>query len=143
MKVKVNITREVILKSAYCGHEHEYPGLFMDAAIKPTGEKCLIAVAIRELVPFAIVSTEFTLYPLSCSLDRDCIDFERGGIEAVRNTSEIVQIISRFDRMTPSQRLKYIKPFSFEIDIPDRVIELIGIQEVDKILEHAKYLEKV
>jgi hypothetical protein len=50
--------------------------------------------------------------------------------------------IDTFDKKTPFERLE-MDELSFEVDIPEEVIEEIGINEVHQILEKTPSLELV
>jgi hypothetical protein len=124
MTIQINITKDVLKKSMYCG---------TSKCVGLVRYNCAFSVALRDIFPFAGVGSEYIT--LDCS-----------GIttkEWVFNTPEVTKFIEYFDSLveTPEKRLE-IKEQSFEIDIPDSVIEKIGLSEVEMILSESKTLQK-
>lgn len=124
MKLKINITRDVLERSHMCGYA---PGKLTRS------ENCAIAIAIRDLLPEAMVDVE------AIWINRERANSFSIEIELPWNATDF---ILSFDNLSPGQRL-LMKPFSFTIDIPEEVIEEIGIQEVEAILSDHPYLESV
>lgn len=120
-KLKITVTKEVLEKSKYCGTE---------AGGTPT-ENCAIAVAIRDLFPGAAVGrSAIFFYPVQNS-------------QPITQLPEIAQeFIHRFDNLTPDKRIK-MDPVSFEIEIPDVVINSINIDELKPLLENHPTLELI
>lgn len=119
MKVKVNVTKEILSDSSECNFSPE--------------RNCMIAVAIIELFPDANVWNEranLLGYHSDCKFDR-CL-LPHIAIESIRI----------FDTSSPEQRLS-ITPFSFEIEVPEYVIEKIGLNQIYKVLSESKSLEHV
>jgi len=124
MKLKINITREVLEKTRFCGTVQFHQ------SNKKISEHCAIAYAVREIMPSAKV-IEWKIYPFGNIFDNNT------GILHHQNS-----FISKFDKSTPEERL-LIPPFSFEIEVPEAVIERINIDEVKQILKTSKTLELV
>lgn len=112
MKIQINITKEVLNKSAMCMSEAHH--------------NCAIAVAIRDLFPTFKVFNTFIENPngaFVCYLPEDASDFIRA-----------------FDDCSPSQRLM-LPELSFEIDVPQKYIDKIGIDEAHRILSTSKTMK--
>lgn len=111
MKLKINITKEVLKKSMWCGTEK------MDIS-KSTfiSQNCAIACAICDIFPNASVAPNHITFHI-------CSDIE---------LPEVAQeFIVSFDILShaPEERLN-LPEFSFEIDVPESVIEQINIDDI-------------
>lgn len=114
MKVLVKITSEVIKASQSC------QGLI---------HSCLIARACRDIFPQAVVYAKIPHKYLIHLNDRSA--------RTIDLPLEAINLIKAFDSG------KKMHPISFEIDVPNEIIERIGIDEVHKILSESKTLECV
>jgi len=115
MKILIKVTKEILERSKYCNF-----------AICDVTANCAIALAVRELFPEASVGCE-TMMLAGCS---------------VRLPNEASLFINEFDSNGPVHR-QLMPPISFEIDVPDYVIDQIGIGQVYKALSESKTLEHV
>jgi hypothetical protein len=124
MKLKIKVTKEIIEKAIWCGTESE--------AGYHVSENCAVALAVRDIFPKACVCHS-VFYP-----------FEGAMFDAIIIPPKAQDFIKHFDRLAdnPEARL-YMDPIEFEVDIPDSVIEHIGIDEVKKIVEKSETLELV
>lgn len=113
MKIKIKVTKEVLRKTAFCG-----------GAIYET---CAFAYALRELIPYATVGFYY---------------FNFGGYGNVKQPDDIHRWILMFDDAGPKERLN-LPEISCEIELPQQVIERIGISEVYRVLSESKTLELV
>lgn len=113
MRIKIRITKEILKESMYCDKE----GL---------SRNCAIALAVVEIFPGAAVGT-WGIY------------LDNGEISLPENASDFVR---KFDDATPSERAK-LTPMSFDVEVPDKIINYIGIEEVKSILSNSLTLEKV
>lgn len=120
MTIKINITKEILEKSMYCRST--------DVGVT---KNCAIAVAVRDLFPNAIVGL-CSAYPSNECLPEQKMDLSR----------DARRFIYEFDMLSPELRIKMI-PISFEIEIPDSVIDRIGVNEVNEILSKSLTMEKV
>lgn len=152
MKIKINITKEVLERSKYCGTKRGIDSFVEKHNIKwkdlkyyPTPTNCAIAFAIRDVFPnssttqsviFIFDKPEIINKEGKSSYDDD--DF----IEYILLPSKAIEFIEKFDKYKPSQRVN-MKPFSFEIIVPDNIINSIGINEINALLKESKYLETV
>lgn len=120
-KFKINITQQVLEDSKMCKHE--------------VGQNCAIAKAISQLFPYINVgASEITFYD---NADLDGCYFADSTLP-----DEAIDFIAKFDEYTPEQRIK-MQPFSFEIEVPDEVIDMVGIDEAHRILETSQTIELV
>jgi hypothetical protein len=118
MKLRINCTCESLKKSANCTINY--------------GQNCWIAHAVIELFPHAEIGS-IGIFPFFN------LDDKFGAIALPYNA---INAIDEFDNSTPEERLQ-MSPFSFEIEVPDEVIERIGISQVNEILSKSKNLERV
>lgn len=119
MKILIKVTKEILHHSAMCGH---------DGKMRSTN--CAIALAVRELFPSASIGNP---------------NYSLNGKDGFDNNylpPKAVAFITRFDSTSPSER-RWMKPFSFELDVPNSVIDQIGISEAYRILSESKTLELV
>ena len=115
MKLKIHITKEILAKSMNCRGQ--------------ASTNCAFAVALREIFPEVSVGYEYVF-------------FEDGNTMSITNS--MYCFIRKFDDLvdTPIERLN-LPEQSFEIEVPDEVIERIGLTEVERILSESKTLERV
>lgn len=128
IKLKINVTNEILQKSAGC------TGFGKDTF----GTNCAIALAIRDIFPFAHVC-------------KTCIDTDfylrnpdrQGQTENhISLPSEAIIFIDEFDFGSPDNRLR-MSPISFEIEISDEVLEKINIDEIKPLLKNHPTLKLV
>lgn len=122
MKIKINITKEILEKSKMCNTE---PGETM------IGHNCAIALAVREVLPNCWVATHDIIRSYCDSkvialLPKEATDF-----------------ILEFDSRTPEQRI-LLPEFRFEIEVEDsEILDSIEITELKEILKKSKTLELI
>lgn len=118
-KLKITVTKEILEKSKNC---QAYDG-----------SNCAVSLAIRDIFPNTYVNTK-------------TIDFDPHN---PFNTKLLVSLpsnaysfIRTFDEASPAQRIN-MKPISFEIEIPDEVIDKINIDELKPLLQNHPTLQLV
>lgn len=125
-RLRINITKDLLNRAKDC--KVTLPGGF--------GKNCAIALGIIDILPDACVN------------ETDCINFvrEEDGREIYYACSglpiEAQDFIDSFDSLLPEERIK-MKPFSFEIEVPDAVIDKISIDELKESLINHPTLELV
>lgn len=132
MKLQINITREIFEKSKWCGYIPEQ--------LNPRiGQNCAIGKAIYNLFGdkswVGMEKIRFYKNP-----DGN-YDYSEADYEAFLSP-QAISFIEIFDLKTPEERV-LMTPFSFEIDVPEEVIEWIGINEAKEIINNSKSLELV
>jgi hypothetical protein len=124
-KIEVNITKEVLFESRNCK-----VGLHK---VTKTGQNCAIGKAI-----FNLFGDKSWVTTYDIQIYKNGIEFSDKGfienkcdirIKLPNNASEFVRA---FDNYTPERRVE-IEPFSFEVEVPDEVIDMINIDEVKRI----------
>ena len=121
MKILIKITKNILERSMMCGQN-----------LNKVGENCAVALALRDVFPNAYVTGSFIN-----------IEGGWGGTnDSIMLPENAVCFIASFDVKKPHER-PLMRLFSFEIDVPDSVIESIGIDEVKQILSNSKTLEYV
>ena len=122
MKLKIKVTKEILERSMWCS---------TDAANE--GEKgvmgnCAIAVACREIFP-------------KCFVNSDTIST---GSFIIPLPYIAMNLIDEFDNLShrPLKRL-LMQPLEFEVELPDKLIDSIDIDEVREILKESETLELV
>jgi len=138
MKILVKVRQEVINESSNCPLVTKYP---RQKDLDYVKTNCMVSVAIREIFPNAITTTFYELdrlfgeiHPFGDQFDpTTSIDLPQHAVEAIK----------AFDSYSPSERISLIKPFEFQIDVPEIVIEKIGIDEVKQVLSKSATLQLV
>jgi len=129
MKIKINITRDVLEKTKDCKSS---------IAI---GRNCAVSFAVRELIPLAFVSSKII------HLNGD-IDMGGHVLHALQVTlpQEAINFITLFDMCKPEQR-EILEPFSFYITLNQEHLQYladnIGISEVYRVLSESNTLELI
>lgn len=126
MKLQINLTKEVLKESKYCKNE--------------PGENCAIANAIRDIFPEAMIGTSKIFFKKDSKKPFDF--FFNSKNETIELPLIASQFIDNFDNSSPEEREK-MNPISFEIIIPESIIDEIDISEVNEILSHSKTLQLV
>lgn len=121
MKTLVKITKEILKKSMMCGTFE---------STEDVVQNCAIALAVREIIPKAKV--------FSTMIDPG-LEFR-----SISLPIEAQKFIEAFDNLASEPKVRLELPeLSFEIDIPNELIQKIGINQVYKILSESKSLELV
>lgn len=121
MRILVKVTKDVLERSKMCGIEK------MQLCV-PTN--CAIAVALRDIFPYATIRRTYA----------NLIDGDYRTNVMLPDCA--VSFIDDFDSLTPQDRVN-MQPFSFELEVPEYVIEKIGIGEIMKVLSESKTLEHI
>jgi hypothetical protein len=121
IKLKISVTKEILKKSKYCST------LFN---LGPSSENCAIALAVRDIFPNAIVGIKDMFF----------------GVDVVESPISLPivarRFIAEFDSSSPDLRIK-MNPVSFEITVPNYVIDKINIDELRPLLVNHPTLELV
>ncbi|MDW0189351.1 MAG: hypothetical protein QOA70_06840 [Nitrososphaeraceae archaeon] len=130
MKILVKVTRDVLERSKMCGIDKD------EWIMIPYN--CAVSLAIIELFPSACTET------LYCYLlgENDSSTNNENSMDAVVLPSYVSDFIVEFDGLTPDERV-LMSPFSFEIEVPEYVIQKIGIGQIYKVLSESSTLEHV
>jgi hypothetical protein len=121
MKLKIKITKSVIDRSLNCGTDG-----------RSISQSCGIAVAIRDLFPKAAIWGEdwTSNTSLSCQF--------------IKSTEDMKDFVIEFDSyLGDVQKLYSLVGKEFEIDIPDEIIDEIGISQATQIINTSESLELV
>jgi hypothetical protein len=127
MKVLIKITRDILERSAKC-REH-YP------------RNCAIALAMRELFPNCCVGA-FQIRFYDSTYNNRSMVVGVGPVGYANLPDLAIKFIRAFDSAPVGYRAQ-LPEFSFEVDIPNEVIDSIGIGQVYKVLSESKTLEHV
>ena len=138
MKITVKITKEILRESANCQ-------VSAFAHLHKVGQNCAIGLAIFQL--FGDMSW---VYKRSIGIFYSGMRYIKTEFASITADADVeinlpydaTAFIDHFDSCTPEQRL-LISPFSFEIEVPEQLIQKIGIGEVYRILSESKTLELV
>lgn len=122
MKIQIKITREVLEKTKMCG-------IKSNCGENSSAYNCAIAYAVREIMPLGFVS-ETMIYPF------------KYGLDAISLPHSARIFIAFFDRLYPEERV-LMPGIAFEIEIPDFIIDQIGIEESHAIISKSETLELV
>ena len=121
MKITVKVTKDVLERSRMCSSGYKI------------AENCAISLAVRDLFPLALT------HNLHCNLLGQHTSMAP---DTIMLSDEVIWFIRRFDHSTPKERV-LMSPFSFEIEVPEYVIEKIGLSQIYKVLSESKSLEMV
>ena len=126
MKLKITVTKDILKRSMMCGKPTE-----AWSAENAPNKNCAIALAIRDIFPNAEVHRQQILILTKPH-------------STIKLPSEAVSFIDLFDglRNTPEERLD-LPEFSFEIDLPQEVIDSINISELTESLKNHETLELI
>jgi len=115
MKILIKVTKDVLRRSAMCKMDNEVT------------TNCAFALALKDVFPkaWAGIST---------------ISFAPGAY--IKTPEKMRNFMFEFDSLTPEER-KDMPEQSFEIEVPQEIIDQIGLSEVYKILSESKTLELV
>ena len=143
MKVKIHITKEVLYMTRFCNYkpiedkkffENPHSKRFLDRRIGDTASNCAIAYAIYKIFPYATVGNR------EINLVRHYL--EDNSVISVLLPYKARLFIEEFDSKNPINRLK-LKPFSFEIEIPEEYLNLIDISELKKQLSVSETVDLI
>jgi hypothetical protein len=148
--LKINVTKEIIERSAMCGFKGSIDNPQSEYS-KDYGGNCAFALAFREIFPKAMVNTDYTFafgIPTleeqlsSVSSEEKCkiIEEKYGRIE---HSDSMGDFISQFDDLSPLNRLSQLVPESFELEIPDYVIDKIDISTIQRVLQETPHLKLI
>lgn len=132
MKILIKVTKDVLNRSQFCQVTEG----------NDARKSCAIALAVREIFPnaevygFGIVINPIGDLSIQNSISGKGYDIFWG------DKAPQALWIGIFDNLSPWERLA-IPEFSFEIEVPNEIIEKIGIGEVYRILSESKTLEHV
>jgi hypothetical protein len=118
MILTITVTKEILEASKMCGR-------FDKQQVGGIGENCAVALAVRDIFPNAYVATE-VICPLGIS-----VGAHQAEIKLPREVSDFIRV---FDFANPEKRIQ-LPELSFDINIPDSIIEQIDISEISKLLE--------
>lgn len=128
MKLRINITKDNLLRSSNCSTEN-------------IGQNCAIGLAI------------FDLFGESSWVADDHIAIMRGGkpfakqlIESsyhlIRLSIEVRIFISSFDKATPEKRINMC-PLSFDIELPEELVKSITLPNIESVINRTPSLDFV
>jgi hypothetical protein len=130
MKLRIDITKDILEQSKHCENFRR-------------GQNCAIGRAIHNVFPFSVVGTDNIYFYKSHPYHGDnCTLIDGKQI----TTSELPiiarQFISMFDRTNAEGRVA-MPEISFEIDVPQEIIDTIDISEVERIISETPHLNLV
>lgn len=131
MKALVKVTKEVLLESKDC--------------CRDIGINCAVSKAVIQLLPNSWVEEDQILVYANYL---DLVAARFGKNKQIQPVATIILpyeaqlFIREFDETSADGR-PYMEPISFEIDIPEEVIQLIGIGQVYKVLSESRTLEMI
>jgi len=137
MQLTVNITQEILEKSKMCGiGEEKNSGMI--------GQNCAIGCAIVDL--FGLRSWVGCSHIIIYEGDIDPSTSSFGEIVgSIPLPIEAFEFIEKFDRSSPTDRVN-IKPFNFNIEVPDDLLETLvplNMDEIRNLISNSKSLSLV
>lgn len=131
MKLRISVTSEILEKSKMCGK-----GPRKTDRDKWIGYSCALSYAVLDIWPNAYV------YPTHINVDGYSCTSKNTGPNKVYLPAEAIAFIKDFDHADPETRVN-MQPISFEIDVPDEVINRINISEITELLKDHPTLQIV
>lgn len=142
MKILVKVTKEILIKTSRCNNAF--------------GINCAIAAAIREMFPHSITGNRMlSIYteenfikllnnPFNLYRKDQNVIYTLGypEIAQIQLPFEAMRFIRTFDITSVEHRMN-LEPIQFEINVPNEVIDQIGISTAYKVLSESKTLELV
>lgn len=136
MKLKINVTKEVLRKSMWCKTDKMVP---LYPGHKGSTTNCAITYALHEVFPCVITTHQSVwFYGTLEDISKD-VSIGRAVLPSIATN-----FIDKFDSLVhrPEKRLE-LPEISFEIDVHESVIDSIGINEVKELISKSKTLEIV
>ena len=131
VKLRITVGKAEIEAAKHCRH---IPGV--TDVMHSVGKNCAIAKAICALFPLSVVGAEEIYFYKTLQIN----EMPYCSVPLPGNAKKF---IVEFDNNTPLARLK-MDPISFDIEVPDEVIETVGgVEEATKIINEAQTLEIV
>jgi hypothetical protein len=124
MKIKIKVTKDVLKRSQFCGRG------------TAVSTNCAIAVASQEFFPGCAVTYDTMGEPIIRYL------LVNVGWIGILLPPIAERFMKTFDESHPKQRIT-MPESAFEIEVPEEVIQSIGISEAYRILSESKTLELV
>jgi hypothetical protein len=141
MKLKIKVTKEVLKKTQYCAvGRHNLPEGIPYVAALATTTSCAIAVAVRDIFPRARVSPSIIQLTSDIPLQHIFVelpDNARSFIKEFDSLREAAGFDRGFDKRLEMDELE------FEIEVPEEVIDSIGIEDYMTKVEKSETLELV
>ncbi len=120
VQFKISITKDIIHQSKNCG---------IDNDLYKIGTDCAVAVALQDIFPHVYV-TNFYIFPFG---------IENNQLKHLKIALPLVaqQFIKLFDGFCFAPKLRLMLPeFEFNVDVPDEIINVINIDEVQEIISN-------
>lgn len=136
MKITIHITKEILKRSKYCSIDKGSPQENM------TGQNCAISCAIVELFGTKswVNMDEILFFKQEIEFTKDGFGIlDEENFVRIPLPENAIRFINIFDFALPEERIT-LPEISFNIDIPEEVIDLINIDEVKRIIEKSDSL---
>lgn len=118
-KLKITVTKEILEESKHCRSEAQF-----------AVTSCAISRAVRDIFPKARVWSSH-------------INPQTGDVnDNISLPTEAKKFIADFDKSLPIDRVN-MDPISFDVELPDSLIEKINIEELRPLLTNHPTLELV
>lgn len=128
MKLQINITKEVLEASKLCLWNN-------------VGQNCAIGRAIVDVFGLRSWVNGAAILLYKEDINDEFTNVTK--IATIKLPVEAMSFVTEFDELLPEKRV-LMNPFSFEIDVPDEILEqIIDISEIETILSNAKYINPV
>lgn len=127
VQFKIKVTKEILESSKECGAHND---------VEKIGNNCAIAIAVKDIFPNVFV-TAHHIYPFGIDESNEYIHLR---IELPKIALDFIKL---FDSLRSIHKARLSLPeFEFEISIPDEIISLINIDEVENILERKSFFSR-
>ena len=127
VQFKINVTKEILESSKGCGAHND---------VEKIGNNCAIALAVKDIFPNVFV-TAHHIYPFGIDANNEYIHLR------IALPKIALDFIKLFDWLRSIHKARLSLPeFEFEISIPDEIISLINIDEVENILGQKSFFSR-
>ena len=125
MKLTIFITKNILLQSMYC--------------VRMAGQNCAIGKAI-----FALFGARSLVHSEAIKIySNDIFDIQdvmsNPVLYKIPLPEAAMDFIVEFDEATPLQRVE-MTPIAFDIDVPEELVSLLGLDYIHKIIEEQPQL---
>jgi|SRR6478752_9144047 len=119
-KLEISITKEILERSKYCGGYE-------------VGRNCAIACAIVDIFPNAWVGADSITFGKMELIGDTKAFIANSSLGKIDLPIEAQSFIEQFDWLGVDERV-LMQPISFNIEIPDEIVERINIEELKPLL---------
>ena len=129
MKLKIFITKNILEQSKNCSKS--------DLMV---GQNCAIGLAIYALFGNKswVSGNSITIFERSVITNLDFM--QNSTVSQINLPPNAIDFIGQFDKLTSEQKIK-MEPISFDIEIPEKIVDMLGLTYIHQVIELQPQLE--